>query len=1087
MLSSHPKLTIHHVATRYRSFNIFKSTTDPTPNPKTEDIMKVNFFLRKLLGVSFTFANDILSILTRFSGAVIPVLVIATVVMAQQIPEKAYSSLRWRNVGPYRAGWATMAVGIPGQPNTFYFGAAGGGIWKSTDAGITWQPEMQHEGASTVGAIDVSLSDPNIIYVGTGQVAFRYDMLAGDGVYKSTDGGKTWENVGLKKTLHIGRIIIDPTNPDRVLVAALGNVFAPNSERGVFLTTDGGKTWNKTLFVSDSAGAVDLASDPESPNIVYAATWQVEAHPWLDYFMPQVGPGSGIFKSTDGGEHWTRLEGNGLPSGPLGRIGLGVARGSKGQIVYATIIASDGKSGLYRSENGGADWTYINHYQGFANNYFSRVTVDPTNPDILYVMDRSIHKSVDGGKTFTIFKGSPGGDDYHFMWINPDNTNYMVIASDQGCAVSVDGGNTWSSWYNQPTGQFYHVAVDNQFPYKIYGGQQDNGTVGILSRGPYGVIGLRDWHPVGGDERDYEVPKPGDPNLVFGSGLGGHFSRFNNITRQVAEISPWPLMTYGERESTVKYRYTWITPLAFSPVGTHALYVANQYLWKSMDDGNHWKRISPDLTGKVTGARDYAVPTRPEAFKAGYGVIFTIDPSPLSAKVIWIGTDDGLIQLTTDGGKTWTNVTPKAIPQWARVDAIDPSHFSAHAAYAAVNTQRLGYMKPLILKTTDDGKTWQTISNGLPADQFTNCVRCDPVKKRLLYAATNRSVYVSFNDGSDWQPLTLNLPTVCVNDMVVHDNDLVICTQGRAFWVLDDVEPLREISSALVTKPVHLFRPSLAIRMRPDENKDTPWPPSTALGQNPPTGAIVDYWLKDDASGPITLTFRDSRGNVIRSFTSNETQPKLPSHRYFQAAWIKSPQELSTSAGEHRFVWDLRYPRPKALRYEYDIAAVWPEGGTNDVDAGTPLDPQGPLVLPGRYTVTLEVHGKSYTEPFQVKEDPRVHITTSALEEQIRFSLQIDKALDQTVGMHNEIEKALEGTSAIPVQLRDALTNLQSKGKPNVSTVAGNLASLATAVGYADGLPTQGEMAVYTYCGKELDGLLAKWHGLAPKISKGSR
>ncbi len=1003
---------------------------------------------------------------------------------AQMTPlQKTYSSLKWRMVGPYRAGWATMAEGIPSEPNTFYFGAAGGGVWKTIDAGRTWQPLMQHQGASSVGALDISLSNPNIIYVGTGQVAFRYDMLAGDGVYKSTDGGKTWNNVGLKNTQHIGRIIIDPKDPNHVLVAGLGNVFAPNNERGVFLTTDGGKTWKKTLFVNDSTGAVDLASDPDDPSVVYAAMWQMQAHPWLDYFMPETGAGSGIFKSTDGGEHWVRLTSHGLPAGLYGRIGLGVAHGSKGQIVYATIITSGGANGLYRSNDGGATWNYINKDPGLANSYFSRVTVDPTNPSTVYVMDRSIHKSVDGGKKFIMFKGSPGGDDYHFLWINPNNTKYMVAAVDQGCCVTVDGGKTWSSWYNQPTGQFYHIAVDDQFPFKIYGGQQDNGTVGISSRGPDGVISLRDWHPVGGDERDYDVPKPGDPNLVFGSGLGGHFSRFNNTTRQVTEISPWPVITYGARESTVKYRYTWITPLVFSHVGDHALYVANQYLWRSTDNGDHWQRVSPDLTGEIPGSKDYFDPSRSAAKKAGYGVIFTIAPSPRSAKIIWVGTDDGLIQLTTDGGAHWKNVTPKAVPLWARVDAIDPSYFSDGAAYAAVNTQRLGYIKPLILKTTDFGRTWQTITDGLPSDEFTNSVRCDPVKKGLLYAATNRSVYVSFNNGANWDPLTLNFPTVCVNDILVHGNDLVAGTQGRGIWILDDVEPLREITASLPSEAVHFFHPSVAIRLRADENKDTPWPPSTALGQNPPTGAIFDYWLKDNADGPVTLTIRDSKGDTINQFTSDVKPEKLPSHRYFQAAWIKAAQTLSAGAGAHRFVWNLRYPRPKALRYEYSIAAVWPKGGTNDVDAGTPLDPRGPLVVPGRYTATLNVGGNSYTRTFIVKEDPRVHVTMDALRKQLVVVRLIDKDLGRAVEAHDAIEKILTERrgklSAAAVRLLD---DLQSKGDPSFASVAGDLSSLTTAVQGSDDAPTQGELNVYTAMHRELKGLLKRWQTAEKRI-----
>lgn len=998
--------------------------------------------------------------------------------------QNTYSSLQWRMVGPYRAGWATMAEGVPNEPNTFYFGAAGGGVWKTIDAGRTWEPLMQHQQASSVGAIDISASNPNVIYVGTGQVAFRYDMLAGDGVYKTTNGGKSWKNVGLKKTQHIGRILIDPENSQRVLVAGLGNVFAPNNDRGVFLTTDGGATWKRTLFVNDSTGAVDLASDPKDPSVVYAALWQMQAHPWLDYFMPETGAGSGIFKSTDGGEHWTRLTGHGLPAGLYGRIGLGVAPGSKGQIVYATIITSSGANGLYGSNDGGATWKYVNKDPGLANSYFSRVTVDPTNPNIVYVMDRSIHKSVDGGKKFIMFKGSPGGDDYHFLWINPKNTRYMVAASDQGCCITVDGGQTWSSWYNQPTGQFYHIAVDDQFPFKIYGGQQDNGTVGISSRGPYGVISLRDWHPVGGDERDYDVPKPGDPNLVFGSGLGGHFSRFNNTTRQVAEISPWPLTTYGARESTVKYRYTWITPLVFSHVGDHAMYVANQYLWRSTDDGNHWKRVSPDLTGEIPGSPDSFSPGRLEAKKAGYGVIFTIAPSPRSAKILWVGTDDGLVQLTTDGGTHWKNVTPKSLPLWGRVDAIDPSYFSDGAAYVAVNTQRLGYIKPLIYKTTDFGKTWQMITNGLPSDEFTNSVRCDPVKKGLLYAATNRSVYVSFDDGADWHPLTLNFPTVCVNDILVHGNDLVAGTQGRGIWVLDDVEPLREITSGLPSQSVHFFHPGVAIRLRADENKDTPWPPSTALGQNPPTGAIFDYWLKANADGPVALTIRDSKGNVIDKFVSDVKPVELPSHRYFEAAWIKAPQKLSASAGSHRFVWDLRYPRPKSLHYEYSIAAVWPKGGTNDIDAGTRMDPRGPLVLPGKYTATLQVNGKSYTRSFKVKEDPRVHVTVNALKKQLVVARLADKALGEAVDVHDEIGKILDQKKKLSSSTAKLLEDLRSKGAPSFASVAGDLSSLVTAVQGSDAAPTQGELSVYTSVRNQLNDLLSKWQAAKTRIKK---
>ena len=1027
------------------------------------------------------------SLLRIFAFATITLLAVSYVCKAQEpatISHELSSGLHWRFVGPYRAGWATMAVGIPNQPEVFYFGAAGGGVWKTTDAGETWEGLMQHEVSSSIGAIDIAPSDPKIIYAGTGQVAFRWDISSGDGVYRSSDGGKSWQNVGLKKTLHVGRIIVDPNDAQRVLVAALGNIFAPNPERGVYLTTDGGNDWQKTLDVNDSTGAVDLASDPLHPSIVYAALWRMQMHPWLDYFMPQTGTSSAIFKSTDGGSHWEKLSGGGLPDGALGRIGLGVARGSGGQIVYATIIASEGKSGLYRSEDGGKTWDFVNKDADLANNYFSRVTVDPINSNIVYVMDRSIHRSDDGGKTFEMFKGAPGGDDYHFLWINPSNAAYMITASDQGCVVSVDSGKTWSSWYNQPTGQFYHVAVDDQFPYKIYSGQQDNGTVGILSRGPYGVIEERDWHPVGGDERDYDIPKPGNPDLVFGSGLGGHISRFDEVTRQVAEISPWPVSSYGERESKVKYRYTWITPLVFSPIGKHALYFGNQYLFKSIDDGNSWQKISPDLTGRTPGAADNDDPTREVAKNAGYGVIFSIAPSPKSDKVIWVGTDDGTLQLTTDSGKHWKNVTPSSVPLWGMISSIDASPFSASSAYVSVNTERLGYSKPIILMTNDYGKTWTTISNDLPENEHAYVVRTDNVKRGLLFAGTNRSVYVSLNDGGSWQPLTINFPTTTVRDMLVHDNDLVVCTEGRGVWVLDDIEPLRESTPALDPMEAHLFHPEDAVRVRADENKDTPWPPETPLGQNPPTGVIIDYWLRNAAKDSVSLTIRDFKGNVVRRFSSNEKREELPTEfRYFQKGWIQSEAQLQSSAGGHRFVWDMKYPRPPAHEYEFDIAAVWPSDAIDQDNSGTPIDPEGPIALSGKYTVTLSVDGKSYTQSFNVRMDPRVHVSSSKLQEQFSLTRSIDKALEEGVSAYRAAKKILDDKK-VSGATADSISAIADKDQTSLSFVVGVMANLATAVQGADAAPTQGEKEVYKDYMQKLDALIMRWKEIQALIGK---
>jgi photosystem II stability/assembly factor-like uncharacterized protein len=1003
------------------------------------------------------------------------------------VPPAAYGDMHWRLVGPYRAGWATVAEGVPGKPNTFYFGSAGGGVWKTTDAGRTWRGLMQHQRASSIGALAIAPSNPDVIYAGTGQPTIRYDAMAGNGVYRSDDGGRTWKHVGLDPTRHIGRILVDPHDPDRVLVGALGHEFGPNPERGIYLTTDGGRSWKQVLKVDQNTGVVDLARDPEHPAVVYAAAWQMRLHPYLDYFIPQAGPGSGIYKSEDGGETWTRLAGAGLPKGPLGRIGLGVPRGSGGQRVYATVIDPGGGTGFYRSDDGGQSWKLLNDDPELASDYFSRVTVAPNDPDVVYVMGRSIHRSDDGGAHFTIFKGSPGGDDYHFMWIDPSAPDHMISGADQGAAVTVNGGGSWSSWYNQPTGQFYHVAADQRFPYRIYSGQQDNGTVEIASRGPYGVIELRDWHPVGGDERDYMVPRPGDPDLVFGSGLGGHVSRFDEVTRQVAEVSPWPVSSYGARPTDVKYRYTWISPLEFSPVDT-AMYFGAQVLFRSTDDGDHWKVVSPDLSGKVTGAgapsaKACREPDLATARACGFGVIYTIAPSPTSASTIWVGTDDGLIQVTRDGGAHWTDVTPKQIPAWGRVNAIALSRTDRDVAYAAVDLHRIDRYEPLLLKTTDGGRSWSRIDAGIPRDEFTTVVRADPDRAGLLYAGTDRGLYVSFDDGARWQSLSLDFPTTWVRDLLVHDGDLVAATQGRGIWILDDVAPLRQAGDALASEPARLFEPPAALRVRADENRDTPWPPSTPLGQNPPSGAILDYWLGGAASGPVTLTIRDDAGRVVRRFSSADTTEDLPANRYFQTGWLGPDgkrvtagtpyggRPLSARAGMHRFVWDLRYPRPKALGYSYSISAVWREG--------EPLDPEAPLVLPGRYTATLHADGKDYTRPLTVKLDPRVHVTAAALREQLSLALAVDSALDRAVSTYREVEAALRtGGTSLPADRADSLRALADSGDPSLRSVAGVLTEVAGRVQGADAAPASGLRDVLDAYRKDLDGLVRRWERL---------
>jgi photosystem II stability/assembly factor-like uncharacterized protein len=941
--------------------------------------------------------------------------------------------------------------------------------------------------ALAVGAL--ASSNPRILYVGTGQEGSRYDLMSGNGVYRSDDGGETWKQVGLEATRHIGAILIDPQNPDRVLVAAIGHAFGANPERGVYLTTDGGKRWQPVLQPGDSVGAVDLACDPRQPRVVYASTWQMRMHPWMDYFQPQVGPGSGIYRSDDGGAHWSRLE-NGLPHGQVGRIGLAVASGSGGRVAYAVIAvdAPRGRGrdttgtaarggGLYRTVDGGAHWDLVNPDGSLGSSYFGRLTVAPDDSNTVYVMGQSIRRSRDGGRHFEVMRGSPGGDDYHHLWINPRDPRAMIAGSDQGAAVSVNGGATWSSWYNQPTGQFYHLEADDRFPYHIYSGQQDNGTVEIASRGAYGVIEERDWHPVGGDERDYMVPMPGDPRIVFGSGLGGRVSRFDEQTRQSANVSPWPIASYGARPSTVRYHYGWITPLAISPVAPHALYMGSQFLFRSLDRGDHWDVISPDLSGKRAGAGPCEDPDPAAARACGFGVISAIAPSPMNKDLVWVGTDDGFVHVTLDGGKTWRNVTPPALPMWGTVFAIDPSRFDAGAAYVAVDLHRLDRREPLLLRTADSGRTWKVIVHGLPSDECTSVVRADPVRRGLLYAGTERAVYVSFDDGESWQPLSPHLPTTWMRDLLPHGNDLIVATQGRGIWVLDDLSSLREMSAAVAKESAHLFKPAPAIRLRNSENHDTPWPPETPLGENPPTGAVLDYWLADSSAGLMTLTIRDSAGAEVRRFTSEDEPESLSARRYFEKEWIGAPCTLAASAGMHRFVWDLRYPRPPAPAYGYSIAAVRTEG--------TPVEPDGAMVLPGRYTVSLSAHGASVSRPLVVALDPRVKISSAALREQLDVTNATIDALKRGMAASQEITKLRDQQGAkLSPAVKDSLAALDT-GDAGLRAETGNLATLVRDLQEADTAPTRGvKDAVRAYTAA-VDALIQRWRRIESMAGPG--
>ena len=892
---------------------------------------------------------------------------------AQQVPERAYQELRWRMIGPTRGGRTRAACGVPGQPNVFYVGAVNGGVWKSDDFGRTWTPIFDDQPTQSIGAISVAPSDPNIIYVSSGEGLARPDLSLGDGIYKSADAGKTWSHLGLRKGQGIPALAVDPHNPNRVFAAVLGHPYGANEERGIFLSLDGGQTWQKTLYQNENIGGSDVEIDPSNPDVVYASLWQVRLGPWEDANQYN-GTGGGLFKSTDGGKTWRPLT-NGLPRGLI-QINVGIAPSQTSRL-YATVASKRDEAslgsdlGVYRSDDSGENWQQITtdpRPSGrIGGGDLPIPRVNPKNPDVVIVASTVTMKSTDGGKTWMSFRGAPGGDDYQNLWFNPTNPDIILLVSDQGAIVTVNGGRTWSSWYNQPTAQLYHVITSNSFPYLVCSGQQESGSVCVSSRGNDGEITFRDWHPVGVIEYGYAAPDPLNPDMIYGAGRR-EVSRYSISTGHVQNVSPIPL-------ANPKYRADRTQPILFSPLDAHTLYYAANVVFKTTDGGQNWQTISPDLarphSGVPANLGDSAAKD-PNADKQR-GVVYALAPSFQSLKTLWAGTDDGLIWTTRDGGANWKDITPAELSPWSKVTQLVASHFDDVSAYASVSRFRVDDTRPYIYRTHDGGKSWQQITNGLPDDAAVDTVREDPVRRGLLFTGTEKSVWVSFDDGDHWQSLQLNLPHTSMRDLWIHEDDLVVGTHGRSFWILDNISPLRQISEAVQKADAFLFKPAAAWRVRRSTNTDTPIPPDEPTAQNPPDGAAIDYFLAKDASGPLVVEILDAQGKLVRRYSSTDKPPATNEELAKQLIplyWIRKHQSVSTSAGMHRWMWDLHYPSPNSARYDYPISAI---------PGDTPRGPLGARALPGQYTVKLTVNGKSYSEALTIKMDPRVKTTTDGL------------------------------------------------------------------------------------------------------------
>ncbi|WP_428390677.1 WD40/YVTN/BNR-like repeat-containing protein [Lichenicoccus sp.] len=984
------------------------------------------------------------------------------------VPPDMLQALRWRSIGPFRGGRVLTVGGAPNDRNRFYFGAVNGGVWRTDDAGRTWQPIFDSAPVGSIGALAVAQSAPDTLYVGTGEADMRSDIAQGTGLYRSTDAGRTWTSIGLKDTQQIGRILVDPRNPDVVLVAALGHPYGPNAMRGVFRSSDGGRTWTKTLFRDQDTGAIDLAFAPGHPDIVYAALWQTRRPPW-NVYPPSSGPGSGLYRSADGGRTWTHLTGHGLPDAPA-RIGIATTPARPDRVLALIDVRPGARGGgLYRSDDAGATWSRISTDPRILERawYFSGITADPHDADIVYVCDTVLLRSTDGGAHFIPLKGDPTGDDFHTLWIDPADSRRRILGVDQGAIVSLNGGQTWSSWYNQPTGQFYHVSTDNRFPYMVYGAQQDTGAAGVPSRtnNLFDGIDMTEFHETAaGGESDEIAPDPDDPDIVY----GGRVDRLNLKTGQMRDVDP--TLAYPD-----DYRRTWTLPLVFGP--DHALYFGNQRVFRSTDGGKHWQPASPDLTRTAPGVpATLDTPTAEDVRDLGprRGVVYAIAPSPRDANLIWAGTDDGLVWTTADYGAHWHNVTPAGLSAWSKIAMIEPSHFDTKVAFVAIDRHRLDDQRPFIERTTDGGRSWIPIVDGIrqggpDGDRLTtvNVVREDPVQRGLLFAGTERGAYVSFDNGDRWQPLQNGLPRTSVRDMTIHGDDLVLATHGRGFYILDDIAALRALA-ALPADTTRLFPLAPAIRFHPPRFEGTPKPRDEPLAPNPPDGAIIDYMLGQTPHTPVQIDILDLHGGLVRRYSSADPKfrPDLATAPV-PPTWIPVPRRPGTTQGGHRLVWDLHYPLPAILH------------------GGDP-PPQPVWATTGTYIVALTVDGHTLRQKLQVVPDPRLHVAPEAFQQEFALArkIQADRIAVRIILR----DAAALRARTVSTQTKAALTALidpsttGSQAHPpapdGLPEIADRLASLAQAIDGADAAPSPDARAGLAQAEHALAAVTSRWNTL---------